>query len=143
MASEDINVLSDRLGKALYRGDLEKAAELLRSGADINWQPDRVISDAPISLAVYSGKPAAVQLAIEAGADVNIKDHMDKTPMFDAANTNVPEIIDILVAAGADVNAESKKRSMPIHEAAIWGTSEIIECLIRHGSPVDPSNLYG
>lgn len=143
MSGEDINVLSDKLGKALYRGELDKARELLDQGADINWHPKEIGYGAPVCLAVCSGIPASLKFAIEAGADINIRDNLDKTLLFDAVNAKMLKMAEILIDAGVDVNGINKKRSLAIHEAAVWGTSEIIRSLAGHGSHIDAINICG
>jgi ankyrin repeat protein len=79
------------------------------------------IAEPALSHAVIAGDVARVKEIIGAGADVNMKDALDRTPLHLAAFHGQVEIIDLLIAHGADVNARDLTAMPPLHAAVIAG----------------------
>ena len=81
---------------------------------------------------------AAVELLLEAGADVNAEDH-GWTPLHSVAESGEPAAVDLLLRAGADVTAraESYGSWRPLHFAAARNEDAgVIEVLLRAGADV-------
>jgi ankyrin repeat protein len=79
------------------------------------------IAEPALSHAVIAGDIAKVKEIIDAGADVNAKDTLDRTPLHLAAFHGRAKIIDLLIAHGADVNARDLTATPPLHVAVIAG----------------------
>ena len=79
------------------------------------------IAEPALSHAVIAGDIARIREMLDAGADVNAKDGLDRTPLHLAAFHGRTEIIDLLVAHGADVNARDLTATPPLHAAVIAG----------------------
>ena len=71
--------------KELYKNKpiLKKIEEYLNKGANINlkWRTDPYSSMAPLHIAVAKGQNKVVRLLINRGANVNVKDSKNKTPL--------------------------------------------------------------
>jgi len=74
---------------------------------------------------------AQVEAQIEAGADLEAKDILGRTPLHFAAIHGTADTIRTLIAAGADIEAKIKDGATPLHFAAIHGTAEGIEALLK------------
>lgn len=79
------------------------------------------IAEPALSHAVIAGDLARIREMLDAGADVNVKDGLDRTPLHLAAFHGRTEIIDLLIAHGADVNARDLTATSPLHAAVIAG----------------------
>ena len=99
--------------------------------------PTTKAPDISIHDAAEKGNIEAVKQHLAAGADVNAKHWLGRTPLHWAAIEGHKEIAELLIAGGADVNAKSSDGSTPLHEAARSGRKEIAELLIAKGADVN------
>jgi ankyrin repeat protein len=79
------------------------------------------LAESALSHAVIEKDVARIREIIDAGADVNAKDALDRTPLHLAAFHGWTEIIDLLIVHGADVNARDLTAMPPLHAAVISG----------------------
>ena len=81
--------------------------------------------------AAKDGKIEAVKQAIAAGADVNAKGFLDKSPLHKAAYRGHKEVVELLIAEGADVNALTDEDfgNTPLDVAEV----KLKELLRKHG----------
>ena len=88
--------------------------------------------------AQYNGNPAVIEALIAAGADVNSRDHSDRTLLRLAAQYNGnPAVIEALIAAGADVNATDRFPTTTLYLAAANSSpdaAEIVNTLLAAGA---------
>ena len=61
------------------------------------------------------------------GLDVNVRDQLGLTPVYDAASWGYSDIVRLLVRAGADPDIPSNDGSTPAHVAASYGYAHTIE----------------
>ena len=90
--------------------------------------------------ACEKGNIEAVKQHLAAGADVNVRDMIRRTPLHYVANK---EIAELLIANGADVNAKNLTSRTPLLVAAIRGHKEIAELLIANGADVNAKDENG
>jgi ankyrin repeat protein len=93
-----------------------------------------------IHVAARIGDIKAVQQHLDAGADVNAKDNVGKTPLV---WTRQPKIAELLISKGADVNTKDSARWTPLHRAAWYGRKEIVVLLIAKGADVNAKDNDG
>jgi ankyrin repeat protein len=75
-------------------------------------------------------------MLIEAGADVNMANDLDETPLHIIAsrkNGNV-EVVRLLVESGADLNAKRIFDETPLLVAEYAGATAIVEELVKLGA---------
>ena len=93
---------------------------LINSGAVVNGGGGGVV--APLHCAAWSGNIKAIELLIEAGADVNRVSTGDvsagSTPLHWAASRNQLTSLNTLLAAGADPNIADARGQTPLYRAA-------------------------
>ena len=78
-----------------------------------------------------------VRALIDAGADVNVRDRNNATPLhYTSRHSRNPEIIKLLIEKGADINAKIKSGAAPLHEAASYMNLEATKVLIEAGADV-------
>jgi uncharacterized protein len=102
--------------------------------ASVNaWSPDGF---QPLGLAAFFGHPAAVELLLAHGGEVNtVARHPFGVNALHAALAGpTPDIARALIAAGADVNAPQRSGATPLQETAFSGNLELARLLLAHGA---------
>lgn len=108
------NPLSEngRLLQAITEGDNREVERLLQAGvnadAPTGWE-------LPLHLAAHSGNLPIVELLLDAGAQINARDHYGFTPLHHAvlAPTNAVQLVELLLAQGADGHARNFQGDTP------------------------------
>lgn len=83
--------------------------------------------------------PNLVSLFIKKGANVNVLDRDNKTPLHYAATNGNEKSIELLIKKGAKIDAKDSNQKTPLHYAAEWGNSKSVELLINNNA--NPKNL--
>jgi ankyrin repeat protein len=97
-----------------------------------------------VHVAAVNGHIEAVTFLIEEhGADVNMKDHEERTPLHLAVMNGHIEVVKFLVEHQAEVNVKKENAEIPLHLAAKNGHIEVVEFLIRHRADVDAKSKEG
>jgi len=126
------------LFEASVLGKVDRIQEILKTS------PARVSEHAPdgftpVALAAFFGQPAAANVLIAAGADVNAaaKNPLKVAALHAAVAGGKLEIVKAVLEAGADPNAQQQAGFRAIHEAGTKGNRALAELLLAHGA--DPS----
>ena len=94
------------------------------------------VNDTPFEIAKF---------LIDNGANVNARDHIENTPLHDAAGAGHREIVAMLISKGADLNARNKDGKTPIDLASEW-QQETVDLLRklggRTGQEIDENMPY-
>lgn len=117
---------------------------LLEAGADVQLPRD-FPGDIPLHHAARSGTPGAVQMLIEAGADVNGRNTFlytysatSLTPLhFAAASNPNPEVVSTLLEMGAELHAPDHEGKFPLHYAAMNSNPAVAAALLEAGADVN------
>jgi ankyrin repeat protein len=148
-----VELLRERRGdldpfEAASLGDRGRLAALL--------DRDRGLADAVspdgfpvVGLAAFFGRPQALALLLERGAD---PDTVAANPMRVAAvhaaaahrdRTVAQEVMRLLLERGARVNVAQQGGWTPLHQAAKHGPVELVEMLLEHGADVGARSADG
>ena len=71
------------------------------------------------------------------GLDVNVKNQIGATPIFNAALAGNLPVVKLLVSKGADINAKNRSGLTPLHLACQNGNKMVVEFLIDNGSDIN------
>jgi len=119
--------------------DVPKIKMLLANGADPNTKNNAGMGCLGVSALI--GFPDLVDLFIEHGADVNMRDNNGNTPLILTAFIYGREtgnryllIVESLVSKGADVNARNASGATALDMAKVNGKSEMISLLLSKGA---------
>jgi ankyrin repeat protein len=77
---------------------------------------------------------SVVRLLLEHGADINVQNDNDRTPLFWASYNGALEVVRVLLEHGADVGVKSKYGATALQFAAGSGRDEVVELLREHGA---------
>lgn len=114
-------------------GDIKSLEKFLKNGFDINATND---NQCALNEAIYYNKKNTILFLIENGADVNLKNSANKTPLDFAIDKNDSEIVKILINNGAKIT-NSNSRMSPLIYACVKSKTDIVKTLIESGSNID------
>ena len=129
-----------RLIDAVKRGDTPAVRalidRLLKAGADPNATSEE--GQTALMTASLTGKPDAVKLLVETGANVNaVEPYKGQTALMWAASEGNAAAADILLAHGADVKAKSSGGFTPLLFAVRNDRADAAKVLLDHGANVN------
>ncbi|KAI8625412.1 ankyrin repeat-containing domain protein [Xylariaceae sp. FL1651] len=94
--------------------------------------------------AALRGDLEAVELLLDAGADVDVVDEFKCTPLLYAVSSAKPRMIELLILRKADVNFANNRGDTPLHYAARHRDDvESVKVLVQAGARVDCKNSLG
>ena len=99
----------------------------------------------PLGLAAFFGRPEAVQVMLEHGADANFvpPSRFGNAALDAAVAGNHADIVRVLLAAGAKVNLRDAVGATPLHKAAMHGNLEVAKMLLERGADVNATRDGG
>ena len=98
----------------------------------------------PLHYAAYYGNPEAIELLVNAGADVSAKNAYGNMPIYDALLK--PTNVEALIRLGSNVNDRNLEGDTPLHRlTSVWNNKEIevIEQLLEAGANVNEKTDHG
>lgn len=134
-----------KLAKAIAINDLTEVRQLLEQGVDPNVQiigqacepiiflifekkhftlPKASIDDRPKTLYHITAKLECLQLLIEYGVDLNVRDSLGRTLLDIAILWCLPDTVKLLLVNGADPNLRDTKDITPLMKTAILGIKD-------------------
>lgn len=123
---------AEELITAAGNGDLKTVQRLVAEGISVNCRWRRTEGTTPLCAAA-SGKHNKIAIfLIRHGANVNLADERNCTPLAWAAGLNNPALLKELIKAGADVNVQdSDKKRTALLLAAHHNDKEIMRILLE------------
>jgi ankyrin repeat protein len=107
-------------------------------GSEPSDRVKKIVNDGRLlDIACLRNDKALVQLLLDLGADVNLKDGSRNTPLHHVAHYGFLDLILLLVHYGADVNAVGFLLATPLHIAVYWGQAEAVKLLISQGADLN------
>ncbi len=90
--------------------------------------------ETPLHLAARKGRAEVVETLLAHGANVNLQDEFDRTPLHFAFNTNV---VNRLLHYNAVIDARDKNFETPLDHAVKWSETKIVTILLNKGANVN------
>ena len=129
----------DEFLKRIEDGDLLVVGLFLKSGMN----PD-VLVNSHTPLIAAANQPQIVRLLLEYGANPNIENEYELTPLGEAANKGNVNSAKVLMAAGAEVNPSPKNGWTPLLRAVAYGNSiDVTVLLANAGADVSAKTPWG
>jgi hypothetical protein len=139
LARRRLEFTEDSFFHTIVQGDVEAVRLFLRAGMSPNVSRPHSGSALMMAISVCTRAPVPahndiVLVLIEAGADVNVRDGNNSTPLIWAADKCGPQVIQALIRAGGDVNARANGGATPLMMAEVMGRTEIAGILREAGA---------
>jgi ankyrin repeat protein len=149
-ACRSFSSLNRRLAEAVSDLEPDRVAELLRRGADVNARADLSPGHNMTLLQTavwHDWGTEAIQLLLDAGADVDARDSRGDTALTYACQNPLgpnPLVVKMLIQAGAEVNARGSKGRTPVMFAALCdNTTQVVELLLASSADVSARDSMG
>jgi len=127
------------LGYAAFFGHPETLELLLNAGAQVDQPARNQMRVCPLHAAVAHRHPevalAVVKMLLERGAEANIRQQGEWTPLHEAAARGHQEMVQLLLSHGADVNAKNEEGKTPFEMAIEKGHPEVAEMVRPSAQP--------
>lgn len=132
---------------AAAAGDIPKIRAAVSAGQSVdtlgpieitNVFGEKVSSEgSPLQAAAAGGKLEAVELLLELGATVNLKNRKGNTALLIASRFGHDDVVRLLLRHGADPQLSNTQGFSPLHEAIALGRLTTVSILLQSGS--DPN----
>jgi Ankyrin repeats (3 copies)/Ankyrin repeats (many copies) len=131
---------------AALAGKHFQLAQLLhRNGSSVD--PRGLAGKSPLHAAAFCGDLEMVQVLLDYGLDINVKDDYDLTPLSRASEEhNNAGVVRLLLDRGADPDVRAMRfgrGSTPLHLAVEDGKVEIARLLLERGANVEAQDEQG
>jgi ankyrin repeat protein len=113
-------------------GHVKCMKALLEASGDVSI-PDKKTGRLPLHWACVKGSTEIVEILLEAGTSIEIKDNDGCTPIMLACANGKAETAITLREMGAKVNIKSKDGSTPLHYAATFGHIDAALAMMARG----------
>ncbi len=120
------------LGLAAFFGNADALQVLLANGAAVNDRDRSRFGNTALDSAVAANHPDVARARLAAGADPNVRDAADYTPLHKAAANGNVETVRLLLDHGANPAAVRKGGGTPLEDAEAKGHANVA-ALLRQG----------
>lgn len=97
----------------------------------------------PLTISIFraasDGNVTAVQNLLNAGIDVNTREHEGETPLMYAAVAGKTEVLKLLLDRGADINAVSSNNETALARAVGVNQYDAVKLLLDRGADIEKS----
>ncbi len=93
--------------------------------------------------AASSGDTAHLEQFLASGADINVPDEENATPLIVSSRNGHTEFVRLLIAKGADVGATNNSRETALAAASQGGHAEVVKLLLASGASINVKNSDG
>ena len=134
------------LVSAIQIADADQVARLLSEhpSLPLDWdQDEKDASPPPLLLAVKNRQPALVSLLLDAGARLEVRDHIRRTPLFLAYANSDLAMAALLMSRGADTRARNKLGTRILDAAIACGDFTTAQAIVAQGEPLQHVNEEG
>jgi ankyrin repeat protein len=151
--AEVANLLSSKGAEVLNKESAEQALLSCSMGQEVTnalgllvehgVSPDctNFMGESCLHIATTAGQTDIMKKLIEAGAEINIQDHLKQTPLMRACSGQKFRAAWILVNSGANLSAKDHAGNSALSHASVSGSPQIVQLLLANGAPVNSPNL--
>ena len=129
--------------KAAQNGDLNEVKRLFALNPGIINELDREHDTAIMKACRDCNNINIVAFLLENGANINVRDTIDQTPIIIASQNGCTDIVIMLLDTGADIHHRNDQGENALISAAQEGYIDVVKVLLDAGADVNQSNTDG
>ena len=129
--------------KAAQNGDLNEVKRLFALNPGIINEKDREKDTAIMKACRDCNNINVVVFLLENGANINVRDTIDQTPIIIAAFNGCRDIVKMLLDAGANIEHKNDQGENALISAVQEGHIDTVKLLLDAGADVNQSNTDG
>ncbi len=137
------NYTSNKLIRAAQYNDVDEVKRLIGMGKKINVKNLASDGNFPLHYAVENGNVEIVELLLNAGAKVTVKNYEKRTPLMMLDEDASADMVNMLLRSGAAINAVDKNKNTVLILAAGNASEEIVRVLLLNGANMNAQNKKG
>lgn len=120
------------LMEAASGGYIDVGRVLLDKGADVNAAPVPTSRDTALTIAADKGHLKFVELLLQRGAAVEVKNKKGNSPLWLAAHGGHNNVVEILYQNSADIDSQDNKRVSCLMAAFRKGHTKVVKWMVQH-----------
>lgn len=129
---------------ASYRGDCNDIARFLVEECNADITLRNCNNRTALNFAAFGNNLDLLKFLLKAGADPDILDLKDTSPLLSSCRQGLYEIVDTLLEYNADTNLRTIKHgSTALHTAAFHNQLDIIKLLLKYNADINAEDKYG
>jgi hypothetical protein len=136
-------ISGNKLIGAVQSENTEEVKRLIGLGKKVNVKNLDYDGNFPIHYAVEHGNLEILQLLLNAGAKISVKNYEKRTPLMMLDEDATADLVNLLLRYGAAVNAVDKEKNTVLILAAGNASEEIVRVLILNGADLNAQNKRG
>ena len=129
--------------KAAQNGDLNEVKRLFALNPSIINEKDREKDTAIMKACRDCNAVNVVAFLLENGANINVRDTIDQTPLIIASQNGCTDIVRMLLDAGADIHHRNDQGENALISAAQEGHIDVVKILLEAGADINQTNADG
>ena len=129
--------------KAAQNGDLNEVKRLFALNPSIINEKDREKDTALMKACRDCNAVNVVAFLLENGANINVRDTIDQTPIIIASQNGCTDIVIMLLDTGADIHHRNDQGENALISAAQEGHIDVVKVLLEAGADINQSNSDG
>ncbi|KAA0153563.1 hypothetical protein FNF29_02952 [Cafeteria roenbergensis] len=137
------NAMASALWEAAKAGSTAEASRLLDAGAPVDWNNAAEYGSTALVLAAERGHKDTVELLLDRGADIEVKDRYGSTALVLAAERGHKDTVELLLDRGADIEVKDRYGSTALMFAAECGHKDTVELLLDRGADPEAKTTAG
>lgn len=123
------------LHHAIRSSSMESLKAIIKRAPDLNFSNDILVGRTAVHIAAATKESIeALEILVQAGADINKADQSLETPLHYAVKNNDALAVKYLLEQGATVNTKNKYGETPLRDSRIKKYSEIEALLLQYGA---------
>ena len=126
------------LSFAIKKRQCDAVEFLIELGARVSKEDNKLLLDLS-----RSGDLKSMEILINAGADIDVRDEWKQTPLIIASKCNQSEIVEFLIKAGANLNAVDDQNDTAFSWACYFNDYRAMESLVRAEADLTIVNKAG